>query len=163
MFGSIGKALNQITGATDSSNAAFSQSKTLANMSYAQQKEFAQNAHQWEMQDLQKAGLNPALTTGASSAGAIAGGGSTGNSGNVGSGNLLDVVGMINNTRLTNADIKLKEQEGQAALINANANSTNAKTNRSVANTGKLGKYIGSQNTESIWEMGGNWLRKTLN
>lgn len=160
MLGSIGKALNQITGATNASNAAYSQSKSLANMSYAQQKEFAQNQVQWYANDLEKAGYNRALSTGASSAGS---GGSIGNSGNIGNGNLLDVVGMINNTRQTNAQIKLMEKQGQADIINANANATNAKTNRSVANTGKLGKYIGSQNTESIWKMGGDWLRKILN
>ena len=95
LFSSVGSFVNDVFGATSSSNQAFKQSKYFANQSYQQQKEFAQNAHQWEMEDLQKAGLNPALTTGASSAGAIAGGGSTGGQGVTGT--PVDIMSSIGN------------------------------------------------------------------
>lgn len=136
MFGSIGKALNQITGATNSSNAAFSQSRMLANMSYAQQKEFAQNQVQWYADDLEKAGYNRALSTGASSAGS---GGSIGNSGNTGTGNLLDVVGMINNTRLTNAQID-----------KINAETDNIDEDTEIKGTGIIGATLGTQNVKKF-------------
>lgn len=114
----VGSAMNHITGVTSSSNQAFSQSKYLANLSYQQQKEFAQNAHQWEMQDFEKAGLNPALTTQSSSAGAVASGGDIGTSGYAGTsaGNpILDIIGAINTTNQTNANTRLQKSQGQAA------------------------------------------------
>lgn len=75
-FKSIGRILNNITGA--SSAASQSQKYALEQMtqSNAYQKEFAQNAHQWEVQDLIKSGLNPILS--ADDSGAIASGGQTG-------------------------------------------------------------------------------------
>lgn len=72
----FGSFLNNITGA--SSAAKQSQKYALEQMaqSNAYQKEFAQNAHQWEIQDLKAAGLNPILS--ADGSGAIASGGQTG-------------------------------------------------------------------------------------
>lgn len=61
LFKSIGKMFNDITGATSA-----------AEINQKHQKEFAQNAHQWEMADMEKAGLNPILSAGGS--GATAGG-----------------------------------------------------------------------------------------
>lgn len=122
LFGGIGNALNAFTGATDASDRAFGQSKYLAGLSYKQQKEFAQNAHQWEAEDLKKAGFNPALTTGASSAGAIAGGGSTGGSGSAVSSGIdliSSIAGTINQTRQTNANTKVADS--QSSLNTANA------------------------------------------
>lgn len=65
IFSKVGGFLNNITGAT-------SAAKLQNNFNYATQKEFAQNAHQWEVEDLEKAGLNPILSAGG--AGATAGG-----------------------------------------------------------------------------------------
>ena len=122
LFSSVGKAINSLTGATSASNQAYKQSVNLANMSYQQQKEFAQNAHQWEAEDLKKAGYNPALTTGASSSGAIAGGGSTGGSGSAvhsGIDLLSSIAGTINQTKQTNANIDVAYS--QAELNSATA------------------------------------------
>lgn len=120
LFSSAGKALNKITGASDSAKTAYSQSIGLANLSYKQQKEFAQNAHQWEMQDLEKAGLNPALTTGASSASSIAGGGDVGNNGNIGAGQgigiLSDIVNTVNNTKVSNAQANNQNAQAMATI-----------------------------------------------
>lgn len=122
LFKSIGSFLNDFTGATSASNAAYSQSRSLANLSYQHQKEFAQNAHQWEMEDLKKAGLNPALTTGASSAGSIAGGGSTGGQGQAQSSGIdliSTLAGTINQTRQTDAQIN--QAGAQSELFRAQA------------------------------------------
>lgn len=145
MLGSIGKALNSLTGASASQSKAHQSSKSLANLSYEQQKEFAKNAHQWEMEDLQKAGLNPALTTGASSAGAIAGGGATGGSsaGSSGGLNLLSTIADIyNNTRLTNAQID--QLDAQTEGIDANTDQTEG---------GLLSRILGTGMTNKIKEI----------
>ena len=74
MFSGVGGFLNDITGAT--SSAAKSQKYALqsAATNNKYQKEFAQNAHQWEVEDLKKAGLNPVLSAGGSGASASGGG-----------------------------------------------------------------------------------------
>lgn len=116
LFSSAGKLLNKVTGAYSSAKQSYEYNKDLSNLSFQQQKEFAQNAHQWEMEDLQKAGLNPALTTGASSAGAIAGGGATSQSGGSGTNglDLLTAVSNIyNNAKLTNAQIDRLDAESE--------------------------------------------------
>lgn len=65
LFSSVGKIFNDITGVTASAKA-----------NNAFQKEFAKNAHQWEAEDLEKAGLNRAisLSTGGATAGGAGGG-----------------------------------------------------------------------------------------
>lgn len=62
---SIGKLVNSVTGATDA-----------AQTNWKYQKQAMQNAHQWEVQDLTKAGLNPVYS--ANSQGASTGGVSPG-------------------------------------------------------------------------------------
>lgn len=119
----IGSFMNSITGATASANKQFKHQMALNNMSYEQQKEFAQNAHQWEVADLQKAGLNPALSAGGSSAGSIAGSGGTGGTASSGNGSfdpftaIQNVVGAINTTKSTNANNDMLK--AQASYYNA--------------------------------------------
>ncbi len=119
----IGRIVNAITGASDSASQANKYNKRLANLSYTQQKEFAQNAHQWEALDFDKAGYNPALTTGASSASSIAGQGDISNSGAVGSSAMspMDIIGAINGTRATSANNDNLNAQGELARAQAMA------------------------------------------
>lgn len=129
LLGSVGSMINDVTGVTSSSKQAFGQSKYLANLSYKQQKEFAQNAHQWEMQDLANAGLNPALTTGASSAGSIASEGQVGNTGFTGTSagvTPMSIIDAINVTRQTNADTKLKNEQANTMYTQGLLNTVNS-------------------------------------
>lgn len=77
LLGSIGGAINSITGGTDAAKTSYGYSSALAAQNAKYQKEFAQNAHQWEVKDLEKAGLNPILSAGGSGASASGGGGGT--------------------------------------------------------------------------------------
>lgn len=165
LLSSVGSFVNDVYGVTSSSKQAYNQSKNLANMSYGQQKEFAQNAHQWEMEDLQKAGLNPALTTGASSAGTIAGGGSTGGQGVTGTpvdilssmGNIAsDISNAINTTKLTNADVNLKKAQArltkeQTKYQNADINFKNAQTKLTKEQTKYQGYFPEEIMTGTSW------------
>lgn len=136
----IGGIFNDITGVSSS-----------AKQNNAYQKEFAQNAHQWEMQDLQKAGLNPALTAnGGSGASAGGSGGSAGSSGINPFTMVSGIADIYNNTKATNANSNLADaqaintlaetknipqrmkNETMSALankLNAQSNETSAKSN----------------------------------
>lgn len=63
--GAIG-AIGNIIGANKSASTA----KAMQNQQIDYNKEVAQNAHQWEVEDLKKAGLNPVLSSGGSGASA---------------------------------------------------------------------------------------------
>lgn len=88
---SVGGILNNVTGATSSAKDQLRNQEKLNKMSYEQQKEFAQNAHQWEMEDLKKAGLNPALTMG-TGGGATAGGAGGAGTASSGSSSGIDLI-----------------------------------------------------------------------
>lgn len=106
LFSSVGSIFNKVTGATAS-----------ANLQNKFQKEFAKNAHQWEMQDLQKAGLNPALTaTGGNGASAGGAGGTTGSSGINPIDAIGSMIGMRNQTAQTNADANLKNAQAMQII-----------------------------------------------
>lgn len=73
-IGSIGSILNDVTGVTSGARQSQKYALQSGAINNAYQKEFAQNAHQWEMQDLRNAGLNPVLSAGGSGTGASGGG-----------------------------------------------------------------------------------------
>lgn len=74
LFSSVGGFLNDITGATSAGQQSQKYALESAKLNNQYQKEFAQNAHQWEVQDLKKAGLNPILSAGGNGASASGGG-----------------------------------------------------------------------------------------
>ena len=77
LFSGVGGLLNDLTGSSSAASLSHKYSAALAAQNAAYQKEFAQNAHQWEVEDLKKAGLNPVLSAGGSGASASGGGGGT--------------------------------------------------------------------------------------
>ena len=71
---SVGSVLNNLTGATSAGAQSQRYAIASAQLNNAYQKEFAQHGHQWEVEDLQKAGLNPILSAGGSGTSASGGG-----------------------------------------------------------------------------------------
>lgn len=96
LFSSVGKIFNDITGATSA-----------AQLQNKYQKEFAQNAHQWEVADLKKAGLNPILSAGGSGASAGGSGGTTGSSGINPIDTGLNLINTLASAKKLNADSAL--------------------------------------------------------
>ena len=146
----LGGFINSITGASNSASTANKYAVQNAYMQNIMQKEFAQNAHQWEVEDLKKAGLNPALSAGGGGASASGGGSFGGSTGTPGA-NPLDLIGnivsMSNQTSATKSqnnlndaqamlaiaqaenipkEMKLKAEQALASMINARANATKA-------------------------------------
>lgn len=122
-FTGLGGTLNDITGAT--SSAALQQKYALQNaaVNHAYQKEFTQNAHQWEMEDLKKAGLNPALTATGGAGASASGGGSFGGGGGQSAMNPFDIlngiVGMANQTSATKSQNNLNAANAMLAVAHA--------------------------------------------
>lgn len=94
---------NDITGATSA-----------ANLNNKYQKEFAQNAHQWETDDLKKAGLNPILSAGGG--GAAASGGGTAGTGSIG---ITDAANSAAGLLQTVSNIDLQKSQEDAADADA--------------------------------------------
>ncbi len=118
LFSSIGSALNSITGASNSASQSYKYSSALQAQNWEYQKEAMQNAHQWEVQDLIAAGLNPALSadggSGASTGGMNAGTGGIG--GQMGdAGGMLTAISqfgnLANSTKATNAQVSALNAE----------------------------------------------------
>lgn len=154
LFSGVGGFLNDITGASSAQGKQYQQSKALSDRSYAQQKEFAQNQVQWYADDLEKAGFNRALSTGASSVGS--GGATSGSTSapTAGLDLLGGIVGAINQTRQTNADTKYKDDLGQAAIIQAMAAMEQAGVKVDELKGGALLKALGKDFTSA---MGKRW------
>lgn len=108
LFSSVGSFFNDISGATSS-----------AKLNNKYQKEFAQNAHQWEVKDLQKAGLNPVLSAGGS--GASASGGGSGNQASLGvtdiANSATNLIGTLSGKEKNDADIKNTNADTAGKLI----------------------------------------------
>lgn len=143
------------------------------------ERERAKNAHQWEMEDLKKAGLNPALTatggSGANTGGISAPTSSLSDFKGLQMGTFSDLIGKVvemkNNTKATNASSNLADAQALKTLtenkyipqkiknetmtaiankINANANATNAVTNKKQANSGWWQKFFGAESGQEI-------------
>lgn len=110
-------AASSIWGANQANSAAF---EMQAN-SIAAQKESMQNRHQWEVEDLRKAGLNPILSATNSSGGVVSGA-----TGNTTGPDISGALNKIANSALMRKQTELAEQDLQAKLDNAKANLKNA-------------------------------------
>lgn len=157
------------------------------NKQIAWEKERATHAHQWEMEDLKNANLNPALT---------ATGGSGATTGSIGAptnampnfeglqmGTFTDMIAklveMRNNTKATNANSNLADSKAIEALAHADnmpkelrikafeaitnrlqqhTNETNAITNRNKADAGQWAQIFGADFGKDITKS----MRKTV-
>lgn len=108
----FGGFLNSITGASDSAKHSAKYSGWLNTQNNKYQKEAMQNAHQWEVDDLKKAGLNPVLSAGGTGASAGGVGGSGGSVGmQAGIGGLSDIMNSAAGLMKLSSEIKNLDQD----------------------------------------------------
>ena len=153
-FGPIGAGIGGAIGALggfaggSSSGLSAKQAFLLAQYQAQQEEKRMKNAHQWEVEDLVKAGLNPALSAGGSSAGAIAG--NSGNAGNIAS----SLMAASENSKTTRrgqniqsaigaaeAFNKIREIQNQAKLQTSQIKNVDADTTTKMINNELIQKY----------------------
>lgn len=153
-FGPWGAAIGGTIGAlggfgnSKSSGLSAKSAALLAQYQAQQEERRMKNAHQWEVQDLIKAGLNPALSATGSSAGAIAGHSSQ--AGNVAA-NVLGTAEKARSSDLnrniqsaaTAAQVfnKIRDIENKAGLQKAQINNADADTTTKNLNNELVKKY----------------------
>lgn len=119
--GAVIGAGSSIWGANQSNSAAFEMQANSINA----QREFMQNRHQWEVEDLRKAGLNPILSATNSAGGSISGA-----TANVTAPDISGALNKIANSAFAKKQTELLEKELQVKQDNAKANLTNADANQ---------------------------------
>lgn len=105
-------------------------------------REVAQNAHQWEVEDLKKAGLNPQLSVAGSSAGAIAGSQVSlptrqPTAGLMGS--VAQILQSLNAVRLTSSQVEVNKATAARELSQAGLNELEASK---LGEVGPLTRYL---------------------
>lgn len=119
--GDVVGAVTGIWSANKGNSAAFEMQANSINA----QRESMQNRHQWEVEDLRKAGLNPILSATNSAGGSISGA-----TANVMAPDIAGALNKIANSALMRKQTELAEKDLQAKLDNAKANLTNADANQ---------------------------------
>lgn len=119
--GAVIGAGSSIWGANQSNSAAFEMQANSINA----QRESMQNRHQWEVEDLRKAGLNPILSATNSAGGSISGA-----TANVTAPDISGALNKIANSAFAKKQAELLEKELQVKQDNAKANLTNADANQ---------------------------------
>lgn len=119
--GAVIGAGSSIWGANQSNSAAFEMQANSINA----QRESMQNRHQWEVEDLRKAGLNPILSATNSAGGSISGA-----TANVTAPDISSALNKIANSAFAKKQTELLEKELQVKQDNAKANLTNADANQ---------------------------------
>lgn len=119
--GAVIGAGSRIWGANQSNSAAFEMQANSINA----QRESMQNRHQWEVEDLRKAGLNPILSATNSAGGSISGA-----TANVTAPDISGALNKIANSAFAKKQTELLEKELQVKQDNAKANLTNADANQ---------------------------------
>lgn len=127
-----GEIINNLTGATQSANTQYKNASALQKDAQEFAKWQMGNAHQMEIQDLEKAGINPILSAGGggASAGVSANSASAGSSG----GNLL--------TTIMGAAVTAKEIEKMNAEIKNQTKQTDADVTKALKDAGYTEKQI---------------------
>lgn len=128
MFSSVGGIINDLTGATSAGAQSQKYALQSATINNKYQKEFAQNAHQWEVEDLKKAGLNPILSAGGSGTSASGGGVASGTVTGGGSATISPMDALGAGVSAYQGIQNAKQIKAQTANLDANTLLTKAKT-----------------------------------
>lgn len=136
MFDVIGSIAGGLIGSSSAKKANKAAARE-AELNREFQREMAQNAHQYEVEDLRKAGLNPILSAGGSGASA------SGGAGNAAVLNEGDSIATGVSTAL------------QAAIAKANIQNIKADTQQKAANTQLANKQIDTQDTVQALNLAG--------
>lgn len=128
LLSSFGGFINDLTGATSAGAQSQRYALESAQSNNTYQKEFAKNAHQWEVEDFKKAGLNPILSAGGSGASASGGGVASGAVTGGGSATISPMDALGAGVSAYQGIQNAKQMKAQTANLDANTLLTKAKT-----------------------------------